>query len=191
MVLFSATLFPEIKKMAKRYADDYEEIIVGNPTSVARSVEHIVVKLDEEEKYDALKYLIDHSPGKMMVFFNTINQTTRIAQRLKRQGFSNVEYIHSKVDQAGRESIIDEFRGEKIKVLLASDVAARGIDIPNVEIVVNYDLPYNCEDYIHRVGRTGRAGKPGSAYSFYSDQEKKKLAAIEKLIKVKIERRDK
>ncbi|MFC1617448.1 helicase-related protein, partial [Candidatus Margulisiibacteriota bacterium] len=188
---FSATLFPEIKKMAKRYADDYEEIIVGNPTSVASSVEHIVVKLDAEEKYAALKYLIGHSTGKMMVFFNTINETTRIAQRLRRQGFSNVDYIHSKVDQAGREAIITEFRGETIKVLLASDVAARGIDIPNVEMVVNYDLPFNCEDYIHRVGRTGRAGKAGSAYSFYSDREKTQLDAIEKLIKVKIERRSK
>ena len=188
MVLFSATLFPEIKKMAKRYADNYEEITVGNPTSVASSVEHIVVKMDPDEKFNALKYLIRGNPCKTIVFFNTIKETTNVANRLKRQRFSNVDYIHSKIDQPGRESIINDFRAEKIKVLLASDVAARGIDIPNVEMVVNYDIPHNSEDYIHRVGRTGRAGKEGTAISFYSRTEKKKLDAIEKLIGVKIKR---
>jgi superfamily II DNA/RNA helicase len=191
MVLFSATLFPEIKKMAKRYADNYEEIIVGNPASVASSVEHIVVKMKPDEKFAALKYLIRGNPGKTIVFFNTINETTKVAQKLNRQGFPNVDYIHSKVDQPGREAIINDFREEKIEVLLASDVAARGIDIPNVEMVVNYDIPNNSEDYIHRVGRTGRAGKQGTAISFYSEHEKNKLDAIEKLIKVKIERRNK
>ncbi|MFC1771149.1 DEAD/DEAH box helicase [Candidatus Margulisiibacteriota bacterium] len=189
MVLFSATLFPEIIKMAKRYADNYEEITVGNPTSVASSVEHIVVKMNPYEKFAALKNVIRAKPGKIIVFFNTINETTKVAKKLIRQGCPNVDYIHSKVDQPGRETIINNFREEKINVLLASDVAARGIDIPNVEVVVNYDIPHISEDYIHRLGRTGRAGKPGKAISFYSENEKDKLNAIEKLIEVKIERR--
>jgi len=185
-VMYSATLFPEIKKMAKRYASDFEEIIIGNPTSVAGSVDHVVVKMSENEKFTALKYLIQRNPGKMMVFFNTIRETARITQKLKWQRVSNIDCIHSKIDQSARESLIIDFRAKKIKVLLASDIAARGIDIPNVEMVVNYDIPNASEEYIHRVGRTGRAGKSGMAISFCSDKEKKKLYAVEKLIEGKI-----
>jgi len=188
-VLFSATLFPQIKKMAKRYADDYQEIVIGNPTSVATSVDHVVVEMDERDKFSALRYLISRNPGKMMVFFNTIREVSNITGQLIRQRVPRVNCIHSKVEQFDRERIINEFRSERIKVLLASDVAARGIDIPNVELVVNFDVPNNSEEYIHRVGRTGRAGKTGVAISFYCKKDFKKLEAIEKLIEGKIKRK--
>ena len=188
-VLFSATLFPEIKKMAKRYADSYEEIIIGNPTSVAGSVEHVLVEMPDNEKFFALKYLISRNPGKMMVFFNTIKDTSGIATQLSRQRIREMNCIHSKIDQPKREKIIEDFRAEHIKVLLASDIAARGIDVPNVELVINYDVPNNSEEYIHRVGRTGRAGKTGIAITFFSAKDKRKLEAIEKLIDAKITRK--
>ena len=188
-VLFSATLFPEIKKMAKHYATSYEEIIIGSPTSVAGSVEHVLVEMDEAEKVWALKHLVERNPGKMMVFFNTIKGTSDMAQKLTRQGRRDVGYIHSKIDQSARNRVIESFKNNFVKVLLGSDVASRGIDIPNVDLVVNFDIPNNSEEYIHRVGRTGRAGKSGMAISFYSHKDKRKLEAIETLIEGKITRK--
>ena len=125
-----------------------------------------------------------------MVFFNTIKDTSNTQSLLYRKRVPKVKCIHSKIMQSAREQIITDFRSEKIKVLLASDIAARGIDIPNVEVVINYDVPNNSEEYIHRVGRTGRAGKTGLAISFYSGgfKDKKNLEAIEKLLEGKIKR---
>ena len=125
----------------------------------------------------------------MIVFFNTIRETDSINQSLKRRRFRRLDCIHSKRSQETREQLISDFRTHRLNVLLASDVAARGIDIPNVELVVNYDLPNNAEEYIHRVGRTGRAGKSGMAISFYSPKSEKYLHSIEKLIKGKITRK--
>ena len=185
-VLFSATLFPNIKKMAKRYASDYEEIVIGNPTSVADTVEHVVVKITPEEKFKALIYLIDHHKGKMMIFFNTIRDTINVTHKLHKYRIQKVACIHSKIDQSAREATIAEFRDNRVRILLGSDIAARGIDVPNVDIVINYDIPNNSEEYIHRVGRTGRAGKVGKAISFCSPAEYRKLTAVEKLIEKKV-----
>lgn len=187
-LLFSATLFPEIKKMAKRYAQDMTEIVIGNPTSVAKSVDHVVVQVDKNDKLFALKHLIYRNRGKMMVFFNTIKETTRVNNQLYRQRIRKVDCIHSKISQDGREALIVDFREGKLNVLLASDIAARGIDIPNVELVVNYDIPHNSEEYIHRVGRTGRGGKSGMAVSFLTHEDTKKLRDVERLIDGKIKR---
>ncbi|RAP33439.1 ATP-dependent RNA helicase [Candidatus Marinamargulisbacteria bacterium SCGC AG-439-L15] len=189
LILFSATLFPEIKKMAAKYASEYKEIVIGNPTSVANSVEHVLVEISEQEKLNALIYLIKGHRGKMMVFFNTIRDTIKVTDLLYKRRISKAKCIHSKISQSSREAIITDFRANKINTLLASDIAARGIDIPNVELVINYDIPNNSEEYIHRVGRTGRAGKSGMAISFYSYKDKKKLEAVEKLIKGKIKRK--
>ncbi|RAP31457.1 hypothetical protein DID78_01310 [Candidatus Marinamargulisbacteria bacterium SCGC AG-343-D04] len=188
-LLFSATLFPEIKKMAKRYASDYEEIIIGNPTSVAGSVEHVLVEMNDHEKLTALAYLLRKHRGKAMVFFNSINETSRVLKQLHRQKLYKLDCIHSKVVQSAREAVVASFRAGSIYALLCSDIAARGIDIPNVDLVINYDIPNNSEEYIHRVGRTGRAGKSGKAISFYSHKDKKKLVAVEKLIESKIKRK--
>ena len=187
-ILFSATLFPEIKKMAKHYASDYEEIVIGSPTSVAGTVEHVLVEMDDKDKFFALKYFIQRNPGKMMVFFNTIRETTDITQQLRRQRISKIACIHSKIDQSDRERVIENFKTNVITALLASDVASRGIDIPNVELVINFGLPGNREEYIHRVGRTGRAGNKGVAISFYTSRDKKKLKDIEDLLEGKIKR---
>ena len=124
-----------------------------------------------------------------MVFFNTIRDTQKVTQQLMRLRMKNVDCIHSKIDQSARERIIQDFRSNEINVLLGSDIAARGIDIPNVELVVNYDMPNVPEEYIHRVGRTGRAGKSGMAISFYSGRDRKKLDAIEKLLESKIKQK--
>ena len=129
MILFSATLFPEIKKMAKRFADDFEEIVIGDPTSVAGTVEHVLVEMDHHKKQSALKYFIRQNPGKMMVFFNTIRETGNVTRQLMRQRIMDIDCIHSKVVQSAREKIITEFREGVISVLLASDVAARGASL--------------------------------------------------------------
>lgn len=188
-LLYSATLFPQVMKMAQRYASDYHKVIIGSPHDIPESVEHIVVEMSESEKFDALIHLLYKSTGQIIVFFNTIRDTDAINRRLKRMNFRKVNCIHSKRDQATREQLITDFRAKRIKVLLASDVAARGIDIPNVEMVINYDIPNNSEEYIHRVGRTGRAGKTGKAVSFYAPRDRSKLYAIEKLIKSTIDRK--
>jgi superfamily II DNA/RNA helicase len=153
-------------------------------------VKHVLVKMDPSEKIVALKYLIQQNPGKMMVFFNTVKETIAVTQQLRRQRMSTVNCIHSKIDQSERVRIITDFRSGLINVLLASDVASRGIDIPNVELVINFDIPNNSEEYIHRVGRTGRAGKSGVAISFYTEKDKSKLNAVEQLIEAKIDRRE-
>jgi superfamily II DNA/RNA helicase len=185
-LLFSATLFPEIKKMAKRYAADFIEVVVGSPRSIAGTVEHVMLDVSEAEKIDALRELIAENKGKMIVFFNTIKKTDQITGRLKRMGMRGVDCLHSQRDQDTRERLIGNFRGTHLNVLLASDVVARGLDIPDVELVVNFDVPNHCEDFIHRLGRTGRAGKSGRAMSFYTHLDKQKIANIEKLINDKI-----
>ncbi|MDA1354083.1 MAG: DEAD/DEAH box helicase, partial [bacterium] len=189
-VLFSATLFPEVKKMASRYAKDYEEIVIGNPTDVAGSVEHVIVEMPEKEKLEALMHLARYNRGKMMVFFNTVKETIEMTQQLRRNRVQRVDCIHSKISQQDRMRIIENFREGRTDVLLASDVASRGIDVPNVELVVNYNIPNNSEEYIHRVGRTGRAGNLGIAISFYSLKDKRKLDALETLLKGKIKRKN-
>jgi superfamily II DNA/RNA helicase len=186
-LLFSATLFPEIKKMAKRYCPDFIEVIVGSPRSIAGTVEHVMLDVSEDQKIDALRELInENTGGKMIVFFNTIKKTDLITQKLKRMGMRGVDCLHSKRDQDTRERLIGNFRGTQLNVLLASDVVARGLDIPDVELVVNFDVPSHSEDFIHRLGRTGRAGKSGRAMSFYTSHDKLKVASIEKLINDKI-----
>ena len=187
-LLFSATLFPQIKKMAARYADSFKEIVIGNPTRVANSVTHVVVDLSPEEKEAALRYLMMNTKGRMLVFFNTISETSKYSRKMSRIRGSRVSAIHSKMEQSHRQETIESFRGNSINVLMASDVASRGIDIPNVDLVINFDIPNNCEEYIHRVGRTGRGGATGRAISFYTFKDKKKLDDIEKLIKGKIKR---
>ena len=188
-LLFSATLFPRIKKMAERYAQNYEEIIIGKPTNVANTVEHVIYETSYKNKIFELKKLIKENDGKIIIFFNTIRETISITNQLEKMGIRNIRCIHSKINQKSRERIIHNFRSGKLKVLLASDVAARGIDIPNVELVINYDIPNNSEEYIHRVGRTGRAGLQGQAISFYTPKDKQRLYAIEKLIKNKIKKK--
>lgn len=187
-VLFSATLFPEVKKLAERYASDYHEITIGNPTKVANTVEHVAVELNERDKLSALKYLIRNSSGKVIVFFNSINSTSNITAKLTRTGMKDVDCLHSKIKQAYREAIIRDYRSGEIRVLLASDIASRGIDIPNVNLVINYDVPYAPEEYIHRVGRTGRGGNSGMAISFLSRHDQEKIEAIEDLLGSEIER---
>ncbi|OGI07461.1 MAG: hypothetical protein A2Y40_06210 [Candidatus Margulisbacteria bacterium GWF2_35_9] len=185
-MLFSATLFPEILKLANHYVKDCYQIKIGSPSSIASSVTHYLIDVDSGEKLPALIDLIFKNKGKIIVFFNTINEADKIYRSLKRVNIRRIDCLHSRRDQQTREHIIREFRSGEINILLASDVAARGIDIPNVELVINYDLPKHSEEYIHRVGRTGRAGLQGKSVSLYTYKDKKILADIEKLIESKI-----
>lgn len=185
-LLFSATMFPRIRKIANRYATDYTEIKIGNPRRIAGTVDHVLLQVHSEKKLSELTYIISRNRGKVIVFFNSIKETDRINSLLRRRFRNRVDCIHSKCDQSIRERLIKDFRTGEFNVLLATDVAARGIDVPKVDLVINYDLPFNSEEYIHRVGRTGRAGRSGRAISFVSHRDKQQLQGIEKLIKSKI-----
>jgi superfamily II DNA/RNA helicase len=187
-LLFSATLFPEIMKLVNKYVSDYHQIKIGSPRSIASSVNHTLIDVEPGQKIPKLIDIIFKNRGKMIVFFNTINEADKVFRALKRVKIRRIDCLHSRRDQHTRECIINEFRSGELTILLASDVAARGVDIPNVELVVNYDLPKHSEEYIHRVGRTGRAGKKGKSVSFYTPKDKKILDDIEKLIKSKIRR---
>ena len=181
-LFFSATLLPEIKKMINRYTDNYEEITIGKPTTVAKSVDHILVELSESEKEDALLYFARQSRLKSIVFFNTINGTSNMTKVLQKKRIRGVNCIHSKLIQSARERIIQQFKDNTISTLLASDVAARGIDVPNVDMVINFDVPNNKEDYIHRVGRTGRGGHTGIAITFLSKKLESELGNALKVV---------
>jgi len=190
-LLFSATLFPEVKNIAHRYAGNYEEIAVGNPRSTANSVEHFLIKCQDHEKIQLLENIVRSTTGKKIVFFNTIKETIQITSLLQRKRIKMIGSLHSEKSQQERERTISELRSGIIKTLLGTDVAARGIDIPNVDMVINFTLPNNPEEYIHRVGRTGRAGKTGMAISMFTPKDSKYLAAIETVLKEKIKIRDK
>jgi len=185
-LLFSATLFPEIMKLVEKYVSDCYQIKIGSPRSIANSVDHYLIEVDSGRKIQALSDIIFKNRGKIIVFFNTINEADKVCRNLKRARISRIDCLHSRRDQQTRERIISGFRSGQITILLASDVAARGIDIPNVELIVNYDLPTHSEEYIHRVGRTGRAGQRGKCVSMYTPKDSKVLDDIEKLIKSKI-----
>ena len=124
--------------------------------------------------------------GRIIVFFNTIDAVRKTSEILKKDGYTDIESIHSGRTQEERERIITQLKEGKKRILLATDVAARGIDIPKVELVINYHIPNSPEEYIHRIGRTGRAGHKGQAVSFYSPKDKLLLEGVEKVLGEKI-----
>lgn len=187
-LLYTATLMPEVLKVAEKYAQDYHRITIGKELSAAETVTHSVIMLHASEKYAALRRILKLHGGKTIVFFNTIKETIQVSEDLKREGFSEVVAIHSGKNQEQRNRAISDLREGKKRALLGTDVAARGIDIPLVELVINYDLPNNPEEYIHRIGRTGRAGYTGRAISFCAKRDETYLDAIEKILKHAIDR---
>ncbi|MBL8994118.1 MAG: DEAD/DEAH box helicase, partial [Spirochaetia bacterium] len=187
-LLYTATLMPEVLKVAEKYAKDYHRISIGKELSAAETVPHSVIVLHASEKYSALRRILKLHSGKTIVFFNTIKETIQVSEDLKREGFNEVVAIHSGKNQDQRNRAISDLREGKKRALLGTDVAARGIDIPLVELVINYDLPNNPEEYIHRIGRTGRAGYTGTAISFCAKRDEVYLDAIEKILKHPIDR---
>lgn len=185
-LLYSATMFPAVRKVAEKYGSNYEEITIGKPSTIAASVEHFIINVDSREKISVLKQILHRSTGKVIIFFNTIKETKEITEILNGAGMRDVSCIHSGKTQEQRQKVISDLREGHIRALLGTDVAARGIDVPNVELVVNCGLPNNPEEYIHRVGRTGRAGVKGIAVTLFSKRDERYLEPIEKMINLKI-----
>jgi ATP-dependent RNA helicase RhlE len=187
-LLFSATFPDEIRNLVKSLLHNPAEVQVATRNAVADLVTHIVHPVAREKKRDLLAYLIQTRQLKqVLVFSGTRIGANRLAHQLRRDRI-HADAIHGDKTQAEREAALDDFKAGKTAVLVATDVASRGLDIEGLPQVINFDIPHSPEDYVHRIGRTGRAGMAGEAISLVSPEDMEALAAIEKLIKRRIER---
>jgi ATP-dependent RNA helicase RhlE len=186
---FSATMPPAISGIVADYMRTPERITIGSTSKPASTVELHAFEVTQANKLDALRQLLYAEKGQTLIFAKTKRGTERLAKNLVRDGFS-ATMIHGDRTQAQRTRALNEFVQGTTKVLVATDVAARGLDVPEVAHVINYDLPQVAEDFIHRVGRTGRAGAKGRASTLVSAAENIELRNIERTMKLRIERRD-
>lgn len=185
--LFSATMPQEVARIAKQFMHDPLEITVGTKNSGSATVSHEFYLVNARDRYEALKRLADANPDIFsVVFCRTKRDTQQVAEKLIEDGY-NAAALHGDLSQAQRDSVMKSFRGRQIQMLVATDVAARGIDVDNVTHVVNYQLPDEIETYNHRSGRTGRAGKLGTSIVIVTKSELRKISAIERIIKQKFE----
>ena len=184
-MMFSATMPEEVMKMAVKHMYDHKEILVSKDEPTLDLTEQFFVMTNRESKRDELMHLIEDGYPKMMVFCRTKRKVDYLTRKLKRDEY-DVEGIHGDIGQNKRERVIKDFAGGKLQVLIASDVASRGLDIEGVDVVVNYDIPVDPETYIHSIGRTGRAGKTGKAITFVTADDIKGLNTIERTIAKKI-----
>ena len=187
-LLFSATFSEEIKKLADTMLRSPQLIEVARRNTISETIRHLVHPVSSAVKREALADLLGGSAdglGQTLVFVSTKFGCSRLARHLEREGIS-ADAIHGDKNQQQRTEALDKFRSGEVRVLVATDVAARGLDIDDLPYVVNFELPPTPEDYVHRIGRTGRAGKQGTAVSLVAPEEQPRLQAIEKLIKFKI-----
>ena len=181
-LLFSATMSREIERIAKGYLHDYKEIVVGSRNEGAEHVNHIYYMVNAKDKYLALKRLVDYYPRIFAIIFcRTKIETQEVADKLIRDGY-NAESLHGDLSQQQRDLTMQKFRQHTVQLLVATDVAARGLDVDDLTHVINYGLPDDIENYTHRSGRTGRAGKKGTSLSIVHSREKHKIRNIEKEI---------
>ena len=181
-LLFSATMSREIEKIALNYLRDHKEIVVGSRNEGAENVNHIYYLVNAKDKYLALKRIVDFHPRIFAIIFcRTKVETQEIADKLIRDGY-NAEALHGDLSQDQRDLTMQKFRQHTVQLLVATDVAARGLDVDDLTHVINYGLPDDIENYTHRSGRTGRAGKKGTSISIIHTREKHKVRNIEKVI---------
>ncbi|RKF19222.1 DEAD/DEAH box helicase [Altericroceibacterium spongiae] len=185
-LLFSATMPPPIKKLADRFLTNPKYIEVARPATANINIAQHQVKVIPRKKREVLRYLLRNDDVQTAIIFANRKTTVReLAKSLKRSGFA-VGEIHGDMDQSSRMAELALFKGGEINILVASDVAARGIDIKGVSHVFNFDTPWHPDDYVHRIGRTGRAGAKGRAFTFVTDADAEAVANIEKLTGMKI-----
>ena len=181
-LLFSATMSKEIEKIAVNYLHNYKEIVVGSRNEGAENVNHIYYLVHAKDKYLALKRIVDYHPKIFAIIFcRTKIETQEIADKLIKDGY-NAEALHGDLSQDQRDLAMQKFRQHLTQLLVATDVAARGLDVDDLTHVINYGLPDDIENYTHRSGRTGRAGKKGTSISIIHTKEKHKVREIEKVI---------
>ena len=181
-LLFSATMSTEIERIAKKYLTDYREIQVGSRNEGAEHVNHIYYMVRAQDKYLALKRIVDYYPRIYgIIFCRTRMETQEIADKLIQDGY-NADALHGDLSQQQRDLTMQKFRQHRTQLLVATDVAARGLDVNDLTHVINYGLPDDTENYTHRSGRTGRAGKKGTSISIVHIREKSKIRTIERII---------
>ena len=181
-LMFSATMSKEVERIAKKYLHDYREIVVGSHNEGAENVNHIYYLVSAKDKYLALKRIVDYYPKIFAIIFcRTKIETQEIADKLIKDGY-NAESLHGDLAQPQRDLTMQKFRQHLTQLLVATDVAARGLDVDDLTHVINFGLPDDIENYTHRSGRTGRAGKKGTSISIVHSKEKFKIRNIEKEI---------
>ncbi|KQO83052.1 cold-shock protein [Frigoribacterium sp. Leaf263] len=180
VALFSATMPPQIRRISKQYLNDAEEITVKQKTTTSVNTTQRYLMVSYPQKVDALTRIleVENFEG-MIIFVRTKSETETLAEKLRARGYSAAA-ISGDVAQAQRERTVNQLKSGKLDILVATDVAARGLDVDRISHVVNYDIPIDTESYVHRIGRTGRAGRSGAAISFVTPRERRLLGAIEK-----------
>ena len=181
-LLFSATMSDEIARISKNYLHDAKEITIGRRNEGTANVKHIVYMVHAKDKYETLKRIVDYNPKIYgIIFCRTKRETQEIADRLMQEGY-NADSLHGDLSQAQRDLVMQKFRIRNLQLLVATDVAARGLDVDDLTHIINYGLPDDTESYTHRSGRTGRAGKTGTSIAIINLKERSKVRAIEKAI---------
>ncbi len=188
-LMFSATMPKKIQQLAKTILTDPAEIKIA-VSKPAEKINQSVFICHEYQKENLLKHLFEQGHNKRVIVFSSSKQKVReLSQSLRRSKWKTAE-MHSDLDQAAREEVMHNFRSARIDILIATDILARGIDIDDIEMVVNYDVPHEAEDYVHRIGRTARANADGKAVTFVSERDRQRFARIEDFLEIKVRRED-
>jgi superfamily II DNA/RNA helicase len=180
-LMFSATLPEGIIRLSSKYLSNPERVSMGATNVIANNIQQDIIRIEQDKKYMELLSQLQQRAGSVIVFVKTKHNADRMAKNLCRDGHK-ADALHGDLRQNKRTSVMNGFRNKGFRILVATDIAARGLDVPHIEHVINYDLPQVAEDYIHRMGRTARAGAQGSAVCFVSPQDGRKWHAIERLI---------
>jgi ATP-dependent RNA helicase DeaD len=187
--LFSATIPPEIRRIADRYLHNPATVEIEHKSLVVPTVAQRYLNVAEKQKLDVLSHVLETEtePGEaVLIFARTKVGAAELAEKLQARGYA-VEAMHGDMSQAHRESVIRRLRSGHVEIVVATDVAARGLDVDRIGFVINYDIPYDMEAYVHRIGRTGRAGRPGKAVLFVTPREQRLMRNIEQYVKQRIE----
>ncbi|KIL42691.1 DEAD/DEAH box helicase [Jeotgalibacillus soli] len=189
MALFSATLSKDIRKLAKRYMTSPKTVHIQDKEDMVEEIRHFVIEVSDRQKLGALCKTVDEvRPFLGIIFCRTIRRVSKLYGELRAKGYE-VDELHGDLSQSKREIVMKRFRSAKIQLLVATDVASRGIDVEGITHVFNYDVPEDVEGYVHRIGRTGRAGEDGIAFTFVTPKDKQAIADIERGIQKTIERK--
>ncbi len=190
-MLFSATMPEDISKIAEKFMSSPVRVEVSKQSTTGENIAQHKIFVADKQKRELLRTILkhdNHSSDNTIVFCNSKRDVDILSNSLLRHGFS-VAPLHGDIAQSIRTTVLDQFKAQNLKILVASDVAARGLDVPHIARVINFDIPLHAEDYVHRIGRTGRGGRMGESFSFVdpqSDKDTKRLRAIEKLISITI-----
>lgn len=180
-LMFSATIPDGIMRLSGKYLTNPERVSMGATNTLARNIKQEVIRIEQDQKYKELVSQLYDRQGSVIIFVKTKHGADRMAQNLRRDAFE-ADALHGDLRQGKRTSVMNNFRNKKFRILVATDIAARGLDVPHIEHVINYDLPQVAEDYIHRMGRTARAGAQGSALCFIASHDAVKWRMIERLL---------